>query len=226
MPRMARVVAAGVPHHITQRGNNRQITFVSDADRRLYLDLILEECQRCGIRVLGYCLMSNHVHLVAVPEFGDSFARGLRKAHSRYARVFNLRYGRSGHLWQGRYYSCPLDADHLVQAVAYVDLNPVRAGIVGEAELYPWSSARTHAGFERSPLIDEPAWKKFQGAEESRAVPAQPAAASTNAAIREATYGGRPLGNDAFVSALEPQMGRMLRRQKPGPKPKRLAAVR
>ena len=226
MPRMARLVAAGVPHHITQRGNNRQIIFVSDADRRLYLDLILEECQRCGIRVLGYCLMSNHVHLVAVPEFGDSFARGLRKAHSRYARVFNLRYGRSGHLWQSRYYSCPLDADHLIQALAYVDLNPVRAGIVGEAELYPWSSARTHAALERSPLIDEVSWKKFQGTEDRRAVQAGLVTANASAAIREATYGGRPLGNEAFVNALERQGGRMLRRQKPGPKPRRLAAVR
>ncbi len=117
-------------------------------------------------------------------------------------------------------------SDHLSQALAYVDLNPVRAGIVGEPELYPWSSARSHAGFERSPLIDEPAWNKFHSAEDRRAVPAQPAAANANAAIREATYEGRPLGNDAFVSALERQVGSVLRRQKPGPKPKRLAAVR
>ena len=226
MPRMARVVAAGVPHHITQRGNNRQITFVADRDRRLYLDLILEECQRCGIRVLGYCLMSNHVHFVAIPDFADSFARSLRKAHSRYARAFNLHYGRSGHLWQSRYYSCPLDADHLVQALAYVDLNPVRAGIVGEPELYPWSSARPHAGLERSPLIDEAGWSEIQGPQDRRALTAGPVTDQINADIREATYGGRPLGNEALISSLERQAGRILRRRKPGPKPKRHAASR
>ena len=144
MARMARVVAAGVPHHITQRGNNRQDIFLLDDDRRFYLDTLRERSQRYGVTLLGYCLMTNHVHLVAIPERPDSLARALGQSHSRYAQRFNRRYGRSGHLWQNRFYSCPLGRTHLVRALLYGDLNPVRAGLVGRAEEYPWSSARAH----------------------------------------------------------------------------------
>ena len=126
---MARVVAAGVPHHITQRGNNRQDVFLLDDDRRFYLETLRERSQRHGVTLLGYCLMTNHVHLVAIPERPDSLARALGQSHSRYAQRFNRRYGRTGHLWQNRFYSCPLGRTHLVRALLYVDLNPVRAGL-------------------------------------------------------------------------------------------------
>ena len=126
-------MAEGVPHHITQRGNNRQDVFLVDEDRRFYLDTLAEDCRRCGVGVLGYCLMTNHVHLVAVPERADSFARALRRSHSRYAQRFNRQYGRSGHLWQNRFFSCPLGRDHLLTALFYVDQNPLRAGSVGQA---------------------------------------------------------------------------------------------
>ena len=96
MPRAARVVAEGVPHHITQRGNNRQDVFLVDEDRRFYLETLAEDCRRCGVGVLGYCLMTNHGRLVAVPERTDSFARALPQSHSRYAQRFNRQYGRSG----------------------------------------------------------------------------------------------------------------------------------
>ena len=145
MPRAARVVAEGVPHYITQRGNNRQDVFLVDEDRRFYLETLAQDCRRCGVGVLGYCLMTNHVHLVAVPERADSFARALRRSHSRYAQRFNRQYGRSGHLWQNRFFPCPLGRDHLLTALFYVDQNPLRAGSVGQAEHYPWSSARAHA---------------------------------------------------------------------------------
>jgi len=153
MPRVARVVAAGVPHHITQRGNNRQDIFLTDEDRRFYLDVLREDNRRCGVRLLAYCLMTNQVHLVAVPERADSLARALRRAHSRYAQRFNRLYGRSGHLWQNRFFSSPLDRHHLVTALAYVELNPVRAGLVGRAEQYPWSSARAHITAEDSSAL-------------------------------------------------------------------------
>ena len=133
MPRAARVVAEGVPHHITQRGNNRQDVFLVDEDRRFYFETLPQDCRRCGVGVLGYCLMTNHVHLVAVPERADSFARALRRSHLRYAQRFNRQYGRSGHLWQNRFFSCPLGRDHLLTALFYVDQNPLRAGLVGQA---------------------------------------------------------------------------------------------
>ena len=110
---MARVVAAGVPHHITQRGNNRQDVFLLDDDRRFYLETLRERSPRHGVTLLGYCLMANQVHLVAIPERPDSLARALGQSHSRYAQGFNRRYGRTGHLWQNRFYSCPLGRTHL-----------------------------------------------------------------------------------------------------------------
>ncbi len=113
MPRIARVVAAGVPHHITQRGNNRQQIFFSDPDRRFYLTLLRRHAERHGLRVLGWCLMPNHVHLVATPEHELSLARALGRAHYEYAIYLNHERERSGHLWQNRFFSTPLDRHHL-----------------------------------------------------------------------------------------------------------------
>ena len=164
MPRQARMVAVGAPHHITQRGNNRQDVFLLDANRYGYIRLLAENSRHCGMQILGYCLMTNHVHLVAVPNRPDSLANALRRMHSRYAQSFNQRYGRSGHLWQNRFFSCCLDRDHLVTALAYVDLNPVRAGMVGDAQEYPCSSARAHVE-EADPLglIDVSPWREVRG---------------------------------------------------------------
>ena len=133
MPRRPRAVFPGVAHHITQRGNNRQPVFFSDDDRRFYLDLLSHHATRSGVRVIGYCLMTNHVHLVAVPEREDSFARALRHAHSEYALARNRADGRSGHLWQNRFFSCPLDSSHLMAALRYTDFNPVRAALCLQA---------------------------------------------------------------------------------------------
>lgn len=148
MPRAARVVGAGAPHHITQlvtqRGNNRQDVFLTDEDRRFYLAALGENSLRYGLRILGYCLMTNHVHLVALPEREETLARAMQRTHSRYAERYNRLRGRGGHLWQNRFISCALGRDHLVTALAYADLNPVRAGLVGRAEQYPWSSTGAH----------------------------------------------------------------------------------
>ena len=144
MPRIARVVAAGVPHHITQRGNNRQQIFFSDRDRRFCLTLLRHHAERHGLRVLGWCLMPNHVHLIAIPEHERSLARALGRAHYEYAIYLNHERERSGHLWQNRFFSTPLDRHHLRVALRYVDLNPVRAGLAEEPAAYLWSSALPH----------------------------------------------------------------------------------
>jgi REP-associated tyrosine transposase len=136
---MARVVVEGVPHHITQRGNNRQDVFLVDEDRRSYIQTLRDKCQQHGVALLGYCLMTNYVHLIGIPPQATSLALALGQARWRYAMRFQQRYGRSGHLWQRRFYSCPFGPRRLVTALAYVDLNPVRAGLVGEAVQYPWS---------------------------------------------------------------------------------------
>ena len=124
--RFARVVALEVAHHITQRGNARRFVLETDTERGVYLDLLQQGIQRHGVALIGYCLMSNHVHLVAVPQSKDALARSLKQTHGRFASYWNAVNGSSGHVWQGRYYSCPLDDNHLWEALRYIELNPVR----------------------------------------------------------------------------------------------------
>ena len=133
MARFARVVAVDVPHHVTQRGNARRFMLDCDADRRVYLGLLREHIEGCRVSLIGYCLMSNHVHLVLVPKEPKALARALRHTHGRYASYWNAAYRSSGHVWPGRYYSCPLDEAHLWEALRYTELNPVRAGLVKDA---------------------------------------------------------------------------------------------
>jgi len=145
MPRVARIVVPGVPHHITQRGNNRQRVFFSDANRHLYLDLLKHYSQQLGLEVWAYCLMSNHVHLVAVPKSGDALAKAVGRTNFRFAQKLNYQLRRSGHLWQNRFLSCALEDVHLWRAMRYVERNPVRAGLVRVPWRYEWSSAAAHA---------------------------------------------------------------------------------
>src|SRR5262249_39603399 len=139
--RLARVVAVDVAHHVTQRGNARQFILASDGERMVYLDLLRKAVEFHPLSVIGYCLMSNHVHLVVIPRKAEALAEALKQAHGRYAAYWNAVHASSGHVWQGRFYSCPLDSRQLWEALRYAELNPVRAGLVQQAELWPWSSA-------------------------------------------------------------------------------------
>jgi putative transposase len=141
----------------THRGNNRQdvfLTDVTDEDRRRYQQLLLLALPRCRADLLGWCWMSNHVHLIVVPRQEDSLSRLLRRVHSVYAQDFNRRRSRDGHLWKSRFFSRPLGPNRLESALLYADLNPVRAGMTGEATAWEWSSARAHvSGHEESSLL-------------------------------------------------------------------------
>ena len=121
MPRFARLVVPNYPHHVTQRGSRRQLTFFNDADYSAYCDLLAEQLPKAEVDILAYCLMPNHVHLILVPHRGDSLARLLRRAHACYARRINVKYGWQGHLWQERFHSFVMDEEHLLAAARYVD---------------------------------------------------------------------------------------------------------
>ncbi len=144
MPRIARLVIPHAPHHVIQRGNRRQRTFFSDQDYEKYIDLMAEWTARYDVRVWAYCLMTNHVHLIAVPKTADSLRFAVGEANERYTRHINFREGWIGQLWQGRFASYVMDERHLLSAARYIELNPVAAGMVRKPEDYPWSSARTH----------------------------------------------------------------------------------
>ena len=153
MPRAARIVYPGVPHHITQRGNRRQRVFFSDEDRALYLRLLSKWSEKAGMVIWAYCLMDNHVHQVTVPEREDSLAVALSETHKAYTRIINGREGWRGFLWQGRFSSYPMDMPYLYRAIRYDELNPVRAKIAESAADYVWSSARAHVLGDWNPLL-------------------------------------------------------------------------
>lgn len=220
MARLPRVVAPGLPHHVTQRGNRRQQTFFKDEDYAEYRGLLADSCRSCGTQVLSYCLMPNHVHLVTVPadEFGLRDALG--EAHRRYTRMVNFREGWKGHLWQERFHSFVMDERHLLAAARYVERNPVRARLCARPQDWPWSSAAAHlAGHDDSlvtvrPLLESvPDWEAFIGGTDDEKL---------DQLLRGHASTGRPLGTDAFVASLERRLARSLKRKKPGPKTREL----
>jgi len=219
MARLKRIVVPGLPHHVTQRGVRRCDTFIDLQDREVYARLLLTSCQKYSLAILSYCWMTNHTHLIAVPQYETSLALVLRDTNGLYAVYFNRKYGFSGHLWQARFYSCVLDELHLWSAIRYVERNPVRAGLVRRAEDYLWSSAAAHclakpdallAPVEpASPLI--PDWSAWLAGQEDP---------SELKAIRINTGTGRPLGSKSFLQHLEVLLGRPLVPRKRGPKPR------
>ncbi len=145
MPRTARTVIPHLPHHIIQRGNRRQDVFFTPEDYRMYLSLLKEQCEKSGNEILSYCLMSNHVHLIVVPQTLEGL-RPIGEAHRCYTRYINFKHDWRGYLWQGRFASYPMDEAYLYEALRYVELNPVRAGMCEQPDHYAWSSARQRIG--------------------------------------------------------------------------------
>jgi putative transposase len=212
MARLARAVVANLPHHVTQRGNARRSTLTTDGERRVYLHLLRYYVSLHGLSLLGYYLMSNHVHLVAIPHKGDGLAAALKQTHGRYAAYWNAAHESSGHPWQGRFYSCPLDDDHLWVCLRYAELNPVRAVLVARAELWRWSSAGVHCRAEANDGgLESEAWSKRWSAASRRDYLSSGESEAELRAIRKCTHTGRPLGSTEFVRAMEQATRRHLR---------------
>ena len=154
MARIARIIAPGVPHHVTQRGNRRQQTFFCDEDYSTYIRLMAQWCGKYKVEIWAWCLMPNHVHLIAVPQTVDGLARAIGEAHRRYTLHINNRENWRGHLWQERFASFPLDERHLLAAARYIEMNPVAAGLAAQPGEYRWSSARAHLQGEADGLVN------------------------------------------------------------------------
>lgn len=221
MSRLARVVLPGIPHHITQRGVRSMEIFRGDVDRLEYLRLLRYNGLKHGLRFMAYCLMSNHVHVVAVPQREDSLAKTFGETHKAFTRAINARLGVKGYLFQGRFYSCPMDDRHTIVASAYTERNPVRAGMVGEPWKYFWSSARFHVGLSKNdPLVDggfamAPCeWRVFlmEGQEDLDK-------------MRANFRSGRPLGTLDFEIKAERIAGRRLRPLQPGRKKREIGVM-
>lgn len=218
MPRLARTVFAGIPHHITQRGNRREDIFFTDEDRNHYLDWLKVYSQKHGVDILAYCLMTNHVHLVAIPQAEDSLQRALKPLHMRYAQMINRKHSWNGHLWQGRFFSSPLDLEYLWAAIRYVERNPVRARIVKSAEQYPWSSAAAHCQLTDDIVLTRKAiWlKQIDQIADWRIWLAEEDMPDKLDVLRRHTNKGLPCGSKSFVTKLEKLAGRTLQSRPPG----------
>ena len=210
MPRIARPVAMGYPHHVTQRGNYRQPVFEDNNDFRQYLEWLKEYSKRYALKIWAYCLMNNHVHFVCVPMREDSLSSTFNALHMRYSQYFNRKKKVTGHLWQGRFYSCVLDERHLYAAIRYVENNPVRAKIVKSAEEYIWSSARGHIDRGSDLILSQDChlpeqikdWRVYLKGKDAPELIEE---------IRKNTKTGRPCGDGGFIKQVEDLLGRSLR---------------
>jgi putative transposase len=222
MTRFARIVIPGCPHHVTQRGNHQQTVFFTDDERFLYLALARKYFALYQIRVVGYVLMPNHVHYLLIPGRPTSLAKGVGRLHNDFARWQQIERNLTGHLWQNRFFSCPLDEQHFWEALRYIELNPVRARLVRYPWDWPWSSAYAHAnGIDDTGWLDMECWKSgfdpsrwrifLQGGIDSPC---------DHEPLRLATRTGRPYGSNSFIDKLEELTGRLLRPKKRGPPPR------
>lgn len=222
MSRVARIIVPGFPHHVTQRGNGHADIFADDDDRQFYLATLRRYADKHGVDIWAYCLMTNHVHFIAVPADAQALSKLFHDTHSIYSLRFNQRTASSGHVFQGRFHSSVLDEDHLWAAVRYIERNPVRAGMVERAETYRWSSAPARCDgvtdrlladdFPPPEAVDD--WPQWLRDEEDDAVQA----------IRQATHTGRPCGNADFIKRLEKILDRAVTPKKRGPKPKQTSS--
>ncbi len=221
MPRIARICAIHYPHHVTQRGNNRETVFFDNDDRVFYLKILGKYSLQYNLDIWAYCLMVNHVHLLAVPRREDSLAKGLGSTNLVYTQYVNRRYGRSGRLWQNRFFSAVIENEpYLWAVVRYIERNPVRGNLVERAEEYIWSSAQAHILGRQDNMLTGDSWLirskrgDFQKFVESEDRPIEDS-------IRKATSTGRPLGCGELVQHLEKTLQRRIIVQKAGRPKKR-----
>jgi len=198
MPRIARVIAEGYPHHIIQRGNNKQAVFFDDHDRRFYLELLKKYSQECQSKVHAYCLMNNHVHILVTPQRNDSIAKTMQKLSLRFTQHINKKFKRTGRLWECRFYSSLVDREEYLWSVCkYIERNPVRAKIVNNPTQYAWSSANKIGKND----MFESIWDESQKMEYSEYLN-RPENEEQVCLIRKNTHSGRPIGSAEFIERM------------------------
>jgi putative transposase len=210
MPRMARAVAPGFPHHVVQRGNNRGDVFFTHEDREVYLFLVKKYSEKWNTPIICYCLMRDHVHFLAKPSSTESLQKMMQGLTLCYTQHMNRKYQRTGRLWESRYHSCIVDEDAYLWAVArYIEQNPVRATIVENPEDYPYSSAPAHVGLVQDAVLGEDLFPETQRndyiAFMKSSIPAQ-----QMKDIRQSARTGRPLGIEEFVTEIERRLEKRL----------------
>ena len=204
---MSRAIAVGYPHHITQRGNDRRTVFTEADDYLRYREWLNRTARKFGLDVWAWCLMPDHVHVIGVPTTVEALSRTFNTVHMQYAQHHNRTKNASGHLWQGRYFSCVLDEAHVYAAIRYVEMNPVRGGLVTSAQDYPWSSAKSHVSGAADPVLSGNCFLT-ETVRDWRAYLAEAPEPAAQETIIKATATGRPCGGEAFVKKMETLLNR------------------
>lgn len=221
MPRLPRFVLPGYPHHVTQRGNDRQRVFFDEQDYNLYRRMLFSHAAKHQVAILAYCLMPNHIHAVCVPTEKTALTRLFRGLQGDYSRYLNVRRERCGHLWQARFYSAVMDHNHTFRAMAYIEQNPVRAALTPKAEDWSWSSARIHlAGQDHDGNLDTRLWSQFY-------TPSQWNIALATSIddeawirrFRDSSHRGYAIADEQFIAQFQAGANRNLIPAKPGRKP-------
>ncbi|HAV42024.1 MAG TPA: transposase [Acidobacteria bacterium] len=212
MPRTARIVVPGIPHHVIQRGNRSEVVFFKEEDRRTYLKILTFFAKKYKVEIWSYCLMTNHLHLAAVPSRPESLAKMMGAVHKRYTALINIRNNWKGTLWQGRYLSYPMDERYLYTCIKYIERNPVRAKIVKRAEDYPWSSARAHIFKWDDPVLSS--FFMIDQIKDWRAYLQEKESEEDLEKIRKNQSSGHPLGNERFYNQIEKLTGLKLKKEK------------
>jgi putative transposase len=216
MPRIARAVAGGFPHHVIQRGNNKEKVFFDKEDRKRYLSLLKKYSDRWDSPILAYCLMSNHVHLMTKPKNEKSLYKMMQGVTLCYTQYINRTYRRTGRLWESRYHSCIVDKERYLWAVArYIEQNPLRAKMVKRIEEYPYSSARAHIVGTRDEVLGEELFQEGQRKDYIEFIRAGIPEEETNS-IRYHTRTGRPFGSEEFTKKMERKLERKFMLMSPG----------
>lgn len=223
MARLPRLTLAGYPHHIIQRGNNRQVIFVDRQDFETMLGLLAENAQKFAVAIHAYVLMDNHFHLLATPATAEALPLMMQAVGRSYVRYFNQRHGRSGTLWEGRYRSTLIETErYLLACMVYIDLNPVRAGTAAQPGAWPWSSHTHYLGQRIDRLVTPHALYWALGntpfaREAAYAALVQAGIGSgEQAALTDAALRGWALGNADFVAELQKKSPRRVAKARPG----------
>jgi len=207
MPRIARIIGVGYPHHIVQRGNNREKVFLDRGDYERYLSFLSKYSEEREAAVLAYCLMPNHIHLLVRPSKVEALPKMMQGITLSYSKYFNGENGRTGRLWECRYYSTVVDGDSYLWSVSkYIENNPVRAGMVKRPEDYLYSSAKAHILEKKDPLLKEPLFDKSEVNEYRRFVRSEQERIVIEE-IRKQTRSGKPLGGAEFLLTLSERLG-------------------
>ena len=231
MPRLQRIMAAGFPQHVVQRGNNREDCFFAEADHAAYLHWLERAARTYQVAIHAYVLMANHVHLLVTPGTEGGVSRMMQYLGRHYVQYINKTYRRSGTLWERRFHASVVETEaYLLTLQRYIELNPVRAGMVKAPEQYKWSSAKEHlAPVGSSLIVDHDVYVRLGATPSVRArayeaLIGEPLEEGALSQIRIASRQGGVLGSDQFKDQIETQLGRRVRLGRPGRKPKQLDA--